>query len=157
MTVMMIAYIIITTCFKDKELSTVANSLTSLFCPQSAQDLQTEADRAAQRSIITSLQKYFPKSTIIGECDERGIRVMVLVVVVLGRLVVVVLGRLVVVVLGGLVVVVLGRLVVVVLGGLVVVVLGRLVVVVLGRLVVVVVGGLVVVVLERLVVVLVLC
>ncbi|XP_045116585.1 3'(2'),5'-bisphosphate nucleotidase 1-like isoform X1 [Portunus trituberculatus] len=37
---------------------------------ESAQDLQTEADRAAQRSIITSLQKCFPKSTIIGEEGE---------------------------------------------------------------------------------------
>ncbi|KAG0717917.1 3'(2'),5'-bisphosphate nucleotidase 1 [Chionoecetes opilio] len=41
---------------------------------ESAQDLQTEADRAAQRSIITALQKYFPKSTIIGEEGEEEVK-----------------------------------------------------------------------------------
>lgn len=43
---------------------------------ESAQDLQTEADRAAQRSIITSLQKCFPKSTIIGEEGEDEVKDM---------------------------------------------------------------------------------
>ncbi|MPC40006.1 3'(2'),5'-bisphosphate nucleotidase 1 [Portunus trituberculatus] len=49
---------------------------------ESAQDLQTEADRAAQRSIITSLQKCFPKSTIIGECGVPLVVVVLVVVVV---------------------------------------------------------------------------
>jgi len=35
-------------------------------------DLQTEADRAAQRLIIGSLQQMFPKATIIGEEEEEG-------------------------------------------------------------------------------------
>lgn len=34
---------------------------------QHARDLQTEADRAAQRCIISSLSKCFPKMTIIGK------------------------------------------------------------------------------------------
>lgn len=41
---------------------------------ESARDLQTEADRAAQRSIITSLQKCFPKSIIIGEEGEDEVK-----------------------------------------------------------------------------------
>lgn len=41
---------------------------------ESARDLQTEADRTAQRSIITSLQKCFPKATIIGEEGEDEVK-----------------------------------------------------------------------------------
>ncbi|KAK3893113.1 hypothetical protein Pcinc_003059 [Petrolisthes cinctipes] len=37
---------------------------------ESAKDLQTEADRAAQQCIITSLNKHFPNITIIGEEGE---------------------------------------------------------------------------------------
>ncbi|XP_027216533.1 3'(2'),5'-bisphosphate nucleotidase 1 isoform X1 [Penaeus vannamei] len=37
---------------------------------ESVRDLQTEADRAAQRCIISSLNKCFPKITIIGEEGE---------------------------------------------------------------------------------------
>ncbi|KAK7066465.1 3'(2'),5'-bisphosphate nucleotidase 1 [Halocaridina rubra] len=38
---------------------------------ENARDLQTEADRAAQRCIISSLSKCFPKITIIGEEGEE--------------------------------------------------------------------------------------
>ncbi|XP_064105658.1 3'(2'),5'-bisphosphate nucleotidase 1-like [Macrobrachium nipponense] len=38
---------------------------------ENASDLQTEADRAAQRCIISSLNKCFPKITIIGEEGEE--------------------------------------------------------------------------------------
>lgn len=38
---------------------------------ESARDLQTEADRAAQRCIISSLKNSFPKITIIGEEGEE--------------------------------------------------------------------------------------
>lgn len=41
---------------------------------ESARDLQTEADRAAQRCIISSLNKCFPKITIIGEEGDEGAR-----------------------------------------------------------------------------------
>lgn len=38
-----------------------------LFCFQGIDDLQTEADRSAQRCIIGSLQHHFPKVTFVGE------------------------------------------------------------------------------------------
>lgn len=39
---------------------------------QGINDLQTEADRSAQRCIVNSLLKQFPKVTVIGEevCNE---------------------------------------------------------------------------------------
>ncbi|XP_018015045.1 LOW QUALITY PROTEIN: 3'(2'),5'-bisphosphate nucleotidase 1-like [Hyalella azteca] len=37
-----------------------------------AKDLQTEADRAAQRYIVSSLAAHFPKATLIGEEEESG-------------------------------------------------------------------------------------
>ncbi|XP_068210794.1 3'(2'),5'-bisphosphate nucleotidase 1 isoform X2 [Palaemon carinicauda] len=42
---------------------------------ENARDLQTEADRAAQRCIISSLSKCFPKITIIGEEGEEETQV----------------------------------------------------------------------------------
>lgn len=36
-------------------------------CLQGKNDLQTEADRSAQRCIVTSLSRQFPSVTIIGE------------------------------------------------------------------------------------------
>ncbi|XP_042885589.1 3'(2'),5'-bisphosphate nucleotidase 1-like [Penaeus japonicus] len=42
---------------------------------ESVRDLQTEADRAAQRCIISSLNKCFPKITIIGEEGEDETKV----------------------------------------------------------------------------------
>lgn len=44
---------------------------------ENAYDLQTEADRAAQRCIISSLSKHFPKITIIGEEEETGVGTIV--------------------------------------------------------------------------------
>nr|XP_045616281.1 3'(2'),5'-bisphosphate nucleotidase 1-like [Procambarus clarkii]XP_045616282.1 3'(2'),5'-bisphosphate nucleotidase 1-like [Procambarus clarkii]XP_045616283.1 3'(2'),5'-bisphosphate nucleotidase 1-like [Procambarus clarkii]XP_045616284.1 3'(2'),5'-bisphosphate nucleotidase 1-like [Procambarus clarkii]XP_045616285.1 3'(2'),5'-bisphosphate nucleotidase 1-like [Procambarus clarkii]XP_045616287.1 3'(2'),5'-bisphosphate nucleotidase 1-like [Procambarus clarkii]XP_045616288.1 3'(2'),5'-bisphospha len=41
---------------------------------ESARDLQTEADRAAQRCIIGSLARCFPKLTIIGEEGEEDLQ-----------------------------------------------------------------------------------
>ena len=35
-------------------------------------DLQTEADRSANASIVMSLQRQFPGVTVIGEEDEEG-------------------------------------------------------------------------------------
>jgi len=40
-------------------------------------DLQTEADRAAQRCIISSLNKHFPKITVIGEEEDTGVGTIV--------------------------------------------------------------------------------
>ncbi|CAL4128183.1 unnamed protein product, partial [Meganyctiphanes norvegica] len=44
---------------------------------ENAYDLQTEADRAAQRCIISSLSKHFPKITIIGEEEDTGVGTIV--------------------------------------------------------------------------------
>ena len=38
-----------------------------LFCVQGKNDFQTEADRAAQRCIVASLHRQFPKVAIHGE------------------------------------------------------------------------------------------
>jgi fructose-1,6-bisphosphatase/inositol monophosphatase family enzyme len=43
------------------------NLLTTEYYLQGKNDYQTEADRAAQRCILASLHKQFPKVSIVGE------------------------------------------------------------------------------------------
>ena len=55
--------------------SPLTSELTSAPSPQGINDLQTEADRSAQRCIVANLARQFPRLTIIGEeePDDRPV------------------------------------------------------------------------------------
>ena len=50
----------------EKERRQITGKM-GLFCVQGKNDFQTEADRAAQRCIVASLHRQFPKVAIHGE------------------------------------------------------------------------------------------
>jgi 3'(2'), 5'-bisphosphate nucleotidase len=53
--------------YRMKGLNYMISAAFAFMCLQGKNDLQTEADRSAQRCIVTSLSHQFPSVTIIGE------------------------------------------------------------------------------------------
>jgi 3'-phosphoadenosine 5'-phosphosulfate (PAPS) 3'-phosphatase len=53
--------------YRIEGLNYISSAAPVFMCLQGKNDLQTEADRSAQRCIVTSLSRQFPSVTIIGE------------------------------------------------------------------------------------------